>query len=63
LELGLRGTVANCQNGMVEVHVTGDTDTLHAFAGELEGGPPMARVDEVEDIPSTRSLPRDFEIV
>jgi acylphosphatase len=62
-ELGLRGTVANCQGGMVEVHVAGDADRLSAFAGELEGGPPMARVDGVEGFLSTRSLPRDFEIV
>ena len=62
-ELGLRGTVANLPDGTVEVHVAGGVETLRAFAGELEGGPPMARVDEVERFSSTMSLPADFEII
>ena len=62
-ELGLRGTVANCPDGTVEVHVCGDVETVRVFAEELEGGPPMSRVDGVEGFPSIMKLPTGFEII
>jgi acylphosphatase len=48
---------------MVEVHAAGDVETLEAFAAQLEVGPPMARVEEVEGFRSDGSLPTHFEIV
>ena len=61
--LGLRGTVGNRPDGTVEVHVAGDVDTLETFAAELEVGPPMARVERVDDIGSDGNLPTGFEII
>jgi acylphosphatase len=60
---GLRGTVGNRPDGTVEVHVTGEVETLEVFAAELEVGPPMARVEGVDGIPSDGSLPTHFEII
>ncbi len=62
-DLGLRGTVGNRPDGTVEVHAAGDVETLETFAAELEVGPPMARVEEVEGFGSDGSLPTHFEIV
>ncbi len=61
--LGLRGTVGNCPDGTVEVHAAGDFETLEAFADELRGGPPLARVEGVEDFQSDGRLPTRFEII
>ncbi len=62
-DLGLRGTVRNRPDGTVEVHAAGDLETLEVFANELEVGPPMARVEGVDGLPSDGSLPKRFEIV
>ena len=62
-DLGLNGTVGNRPDGSVEVHAAGDIETLQAFATQLEVGPPLARVDEVEGFRSEQSLPTRFEIV
>ena len=62
-DLGLRGTVRNRPDGTVEVHAAGDLAMLEVFANELEVGPPMARVEGVDGLPSGGSLPKHFEIV
>lgn len=62
-DLGLSGTVRNRPDGTVEVHAAGEPETLHAFAAELEGGPPMARVEGVDGLPSDENLPTRFEII
>ncbi len=62
-ELGLRGTVRNRPDGSVEVHVNGEPDVLDAFAAELEVGPPLARVEGVDGLPSDEDLPTGFEII
>jgi len=62
-DLGLRGTVRNRLDGTVEVHTAGDLETLEVFANELEVGPPMARVERVDDLLSDRSLPKYFKII
>ncbi len=62
-DLGLRGTVRNRPDGTVEVHAAGDLETLEAFASELELGPPMARVEKVDGLPSDGSLPTHFKII
>ena len=61
-DLGLRGTVRNRPDGSVEVHAAGEPETLRAFAAELAVGPPMARVDGVDGLPSGENLPTGFEI-
>jgi acylphosphatase len=63
LELGLRGTVRNSPDGSVEVHASGDREALDVFAAELEVGPPLARVEGVDGLPSDEDLPTGFEII
>jgi len=48
--LGVSGDVRNCPDGSVEVRAEGESEALLRFRGRLSDGPPMARVDEVEDI-------------
>jgi acylphosphatase len=63
LGLGLQGTVGNCVDGTVEIHVAGDAEALDRFYNALQSGPVMARVDKVEDLRSVEDLPTGFEIV
>ena len=62
-ELGLAGWVRNRMDGSVEVRVEGPPDAVARYRTWLEGGPPLARVDEVSrvDAPEER-LERGFEI-
>lgn len=62
-ELGLRGTVQNRSDGTVEVHASGELETLEAFAADLEVGAPRAWVEGVDGFPSEGSLPQRFEII
>jgi acylphosphatase len=51
---GLRGWVANRENGTVEVRAEGEAETVRRFEGRLWKGPPAARVERVtvdEDVP------------
>ena len=51
---GLRGWVANLENGCVEVRAEGDLESVARFEAKLRQGPPAARVDRVtvdEDVP------------
>lgn len=61
-ELGLAGVVWNRPDGAVEVHVTGPTKVVEAFATELGHGPQAARVDGIERFTSGRPLPPGFVI-
>ncbi|HKK94467.1 MAG TPA: acylphosphatase [Longimicrobiales bacterium] len=48
--LGVSGDVRNCPDGTVEVRAEGESEALLRFRDRLSDGPPMARVDKVEDI-------------
>jgi acylphosphatase len=53
IELRLIGWVRNLTDGSVEVYARGDADAVSAMRGWLASGPPMARVEEVHDLPAT----------
>jgi len=66
--LGVSGDVRNCADGTVEIRAEGEAEALERFRGRLGDGPPMARVDQVEDIEldflGETGLPAErFEIV
>jgi acylphosphatase len=61
--LGLRGTVRNHPDGTVEVHAAGSDAALSRLAVRLREGPPHARVDRVEPVPPTPTLPPDFRVI
>jgi acylphosphatase len=62
--LGLRGTVRNLDDGSVQVDVEAHPEPLEDFHTRLRLGPPLARVDEIEDLePGSGPLPSDFQIV
>lgn len=61
----LRGWVRNLHDGSVEVRVRGTETELDAFRELLRQGPPMGRVDRIDetDLPETEPLPEElFEI-
>ena len=61
--LGLAGSVRNCADGSVEVHVVGDLEVVARFEAALHEGPPGSRVKRVARIPGDPSAPRsDFVI-
>jgi acylphosphatase len=51
--LGVRGWVANRDDGSVEAHLEGEPDAVSAMVAWCESGPPRAHVDsvDVEDAP------------
>ncbi|MDX1494785.1 MAG: acylphosphatase [Longimicrobiales bacterium] len=49
--LGLVGTVENLPDGTVRVMARGSEETVERLADKLRQGPPMARVDGVEEVP------------
>lgn len=62
-ELGLRGTVRNRPDGDVELHVEGAAPRVAALEDRLPRGPRAARVDGIEAILPSESLPADFRIL
>jgi acylphosphatase len=52
--LGIAGNVRNCEDGTVEIVVEGEARALAAFMKEVEKGPALARVTQmdVHEIPS-----------
>jgi acylphosphatase len=46
--LGLGGTVRNLEDGSVEVVATGPRETVEELVAWCRGGPPAARVDDVQ---------------
>ena len=61
--LGLAGTVRNRMDGSVEVHAEGPDKSMERFAQQLRDGPASARVQEVEEIQSSGTLPEEFRIL
>lgn len=62
-DLGLRGTVRNCRDGSVEIHAEGEQGAMDTFSRRLRSGPSSARVDGVEEVEASASLPEGFRIV
>lgn len=62
-ELGVSGTVKNLLDGSVEVHAAGCLVEVEAFCELLAKGPWAASVRSVEEIPSTETLPANFEVL
>lgn len=63
-ELGLRGTVRNCEDGSVELRLAGPDEALSRMEARLHEGPPTARVERVEPVSAAAAeLPDDFRIV
>lgn len=61
--LGLHGSVRNCEDGSVELHVRGPADAVSRLAALLKEGPPLAQVDAVEPIPFAGASDGTFQIV
>jgi acylphosphatase len=61
--LGLVGTVRNCGDGSVEVHLRGPADTVASMRALLAQGPVGARVDAVEDHPFAEPPAEGFSIL
>jgi acylphosphatase len=45
---GVLGWVKNLKNGMVEMHVQGDNETLMLFEAEIRSGPTFAIVENIQ---------------
>lgn len=52
-ELGVGGWVRNRPDRSVEAHAEGDVEQLAAFRAALHKGPPLSRVDDVQEAPAT----------
>ncbi len=61
--LGLRGVVMNRGDGSVEVHASGEAESVDRLEDRLSEGPSGAVVDAVERVPSDRPLPAEFRII
>ena len=63
--LGLVGFVKNCPNGCVEVLAEGDGESLKKLRDWCKVGPPLARVERVEEewAEIAESTLEDFRIV
>ncbi|BAT60374.1 acylphosphatase [Variibacter gotjawalensis] len=54
---GLTGFVRNRRDGSVEALLVGDETSVRAMIGAMRSGPPMARVDAIEeDTPASEVL-------
>lgn len=63
-QLGVSGTVRNCQDGTVDLRAAGPPDALSSLRARLAEGPPGARVERIEELPpDDAALPETFEIV
>ena len=49
-EIGVGGWVRNLPDGRVEARVEGPEAAVRRFAAALRQGPPLSRVDEVEEM-------------
>jgi len=61
--LGLSGFARNLVDGRVEAAGEGPKDVVHAYVGALRGGPPGARVDDVQVEWETPSGHHGFRIL
>ena len=47
--LGIRGWVRNLEDGTVEVHAQGGSETMTRFVAEIRSGPSFARVEDIQE--------------
>jgi acylphosphatase len=59
--LGVRGWVRNRADGSVEAALFGDAAALRELLARCRRGPPLARVDSVEEVPEDGPAPAGFE--
>jgi acylphosphatase len=57
---GLRGWVRNRRDGSVEAFLIGESAAVEAVIEQCRRGPPMARVDRVENTPAQDDGTPDF---
>lgn len=57
----LTGHALNCADGSVEVLVCGTGEQIEQLAAWLWQGPTMARVDQVEELPTDDQAPAGFK--
>jgi acylphosphatase len=62
-DLGLSGTVRNCDDGSVEVTARGSDADLSTLLSFLRQGPPGASVQRVDEEPAHDVPEADFRIV
>lgn len=60
--LGLSGWVRNRADGSVEAVLAGDADKVRAMIERCREGPPVARVDHVEEAPEPGPVEPGFRI-
>ena len=60
-ELGLRGWVRNCRDGTVEAALFGEAEAVRAMVARCRRGPPIARVEAVDEAPEDGAPPDGFE--
>ena len=47
--LGIRGWVRNLEDGTVEVHAQGGSETMTRFVAEIRSGPSFAMVEDIQE--------------
>ena len=47
--LGIRGCVRNLEDGTVEVHAQGGSETMTRFVAEIRSGPSFAMVEDIQE--------------
>ena len=60
--LGLDGWVRNCADGSVEALFSGPEETVRQMIARCHRGPPVARVDEVEEFPADAPTVAGFHV-
>ncbi|HWJ38736.1 MAG TPA: acylphosphatase [Sphingomicrobium sp.] len=60
--LGVSGWIRNCPDGSVEAHVEGSEQSIDRLVGLLRGGPPGARVDDLQVREAELLNPTRFEV-
>lgn len=60
VELGLDGHALNLEDGSVEVVASGSTEAMKKLADWLQHGPPMARVERLEQLDYEGQAPDGF---
>lgn len=59
-ELGLSGHAINLPDATVEVIASGDSAAMEKLAEWLKQGPPLARVDKLEQFDCEADIPQGF---
>ena len=63
LELGVHGFARNLDDGAVEVLAMGSRDAVQSLAQWLAKGPPLARVDSIDEWPAAAFEGEGFSIL